>query len=301
MKNSLAFICLVAIWSTTPLAIKWSAVDFAMSSLFIRMAVGVLACLVVLLVIDPNKRFPRAHFKLYFIVGFSIYLSMVFVYWASLSIPSGWIAVIWSLAPILTGVFAHFFTADEKLKSSQVIALLLSSFGIYWIFREASGNELVSTLGIVLCLLGAVVSSSSSVAIRGLSKNAGLSGLNITTGGLVVACPLFLLSALVVDQGIAAVQGQALYATIYLGLIGSCVGFVLYYYLLKAIPAAQVAMITLITPITALLLGNYLNGEPLNSRIWLGTALVICGILAYYYLPKSKSSFRKSKHDLPNT
>lgn len=299
MKNSLAFISLVFIWSTTPLAIKWSAVEFGMSSLFIRMLIGATTCLVVLALVRRDLNFQRHNARLYAIVAASIYLSMVLVYWASQSIPSGWIAIIWSTSPLMTGLCAYLFTSDEKLSLPQGLSMLLSSLGIVWIFYDTSIDFRSSMLGLTLCLLGTLSSSVSSVAVRDLSKNSGLSGLNITTGGLLLACPLFLLTALSIDNGIQTLSTHAFYATIYLGLIGSCVGFVLYYYLLKAIAAERVAMVTLITPINALLLGNYLNGEPLNARIWIGAAFVLCGIFAYYYLPSLGKMASRLKSKLP--
>ncbi len=55
--------------------------------------------------------------------------------------------------------------------------------------------------------------------------------------------------------------------------------------------AERVALITLITPISALLLGIWLNDEAVSQRIWLGAALVISGLALYEYgkyLPWSK-------------
>lgn len=42
--------------------------------------------------------------------------------------------------------------------------------------------------------------------------------------------------------------------------------------------AGRVALITLITPVLALLLGHVLNAEPVLPQVWLGTASIVLGL-----------------------
>ena len=48
------------------------------------------------------------------------------------------------------------------------------------------------------------------------------------------------------------------------------IGFALYYYVLKHLDASRVALVTLITPVLALLLGHLLNGEVIEARVGVG-------------------------------
>jgi drug/metabolite transporter (DMT)-like permease len=79
------------------------------------------------------------------------------------------------------------------------------------------------------------------------------------------------------------VPPRALLAIVYLGMIGSVLGFALYYYVLRHVEATRVALITLITPVLALLLGNLLNGEVLQFETVLGTAAILGGLLLFEY------------------
>jgi drug/metabolite transporter (DMT)-like permease len=72
-------------------------------------------------------------------------------------------------------------------------------------------------------------------------------------------------------------------AIVYLGFFGSVIGFALYYYVIKHLEASKVALITLLTPVIALLLGNLLNGETIGLRLWLGTALILCGLTVHQW------------------
>ncbi len=64
----------------------------------------------------------------------------------------------------------------------------------------------------------------------------------------------------------------------YLGVFGSVLGFVLYYHMIKHLDAGRIALITLITPVLALLLGHGLNSEAVLPQVWIGTGLILLGL-----------------------
>jgi drug/metabolite transporter (DMT)-like permease len=109
--------------------------------------------------------------------------------------------------------------------------------------------------------------------------------LATTVGALAVALPLFALvwwwSA---DARVPnAVPPRAGAAIVYLGVFGSVVGFALYYYVIKHLETGKVALITLVTPVLALLLGSALNGEHVGVRVWLGTLLIGLGLSVHQW------------------
>jgi drug/metabolite transporter (DMT)-like permease len=73
----------------------------------------------------------------------------------------------------------------------------------------------------------------------------------------------------------------AVFSTLYLGIFGSLIGFTLYFYVTQQLAAGQVALITLVTPVTALLLGLWLNHENIASQIWLGTGCILIGLILH--------------------
>ena len=69
----------------------------------------------------------------------------------------------------------------------------------------------------------------------------------------------------------------------YLALFGSVLGFFWYFYLLGRMEAVKVNLLTLVTPVTALLLGHWLNGEAIISAVWAGTALILAGLAMHQW------------------
>jgi drug/metabolite transporter (DMT)-like permease len=106
--------------------------------------------------------------------------------------------------------------------------------------------------------------------------------LATTAGTLTVALPLFIAAWWLADGSVPAnipLRSEA--AIVYLGVFGSVLGFALYYYIIKHVEAGKVALITLITPVLALLLGNWLNGEVAPLRVWLGAGCISLGLVLH--------------------
>ena len=106
---------------------------------------------------------------------------------------------------------------------------------------------------------------------------------SITAGSLVVATPLFLLNFALQQDWPDTIATTTALSIVYLAILGSAIGFPLYFYLLKNLSAERVALIALITPVTALLVGAALNDEIISTHVWLGTALIITGLAIYEY------------------
>ena len=58
-----------------------------------------------------------------------------------------------------------------------------------------------------------------------------------------------------------------------------------YFYLLRHMSVSSVALIPLITPGFALLLGSRLTGEPVSSSLMLGAALILTGLALFNRVP----------------
>ena len=281
MSVPAAYLGIVLIWATTPLAIKWSGEEVGyLFGVTGRMVISVVLAL--LLVWLMRLRFPwhRLARRTYLASGLGIYVAMSAVYWASQYIPSGWMAVLFGLSPIVTGVMARLWLKETGLTLVRGIGILIAIAGLGVIFivgLEAGGRPLLGMTGMLFSVLS---HSASAVWIKRM--NSGLHGLVVTAGGLTVAVPLFLLTWFLQGEAWPVVlPSRTVFAILYLSTVGSVIGFALYYYVLRHVEATRVALITLFTPVIALLLGHWLNSEMLNGRVWLGALLIMSGLLVF--------------------
>jgi len=101
----------------------------------------------------------------------------------------------------------------------------------------------------------------------------------MATGSLLFSMPLYLLVWLLVDGSIPEeIPVRAAASIAYLGVFGSVFGYVMYFYALRHVSASSIALIPLITPVTALLIGQAFNDEQVTAVVWFGTGLIILGL-----------------------
>lgn len=112
----------------------------------------------------------------------------------------------------------------------------------------------------------------------------------------MVAVPLFLLSWFLQGESWPLViEPRALTSIVYLGIVGSVLGFTLYFYVLRHVETTKVALITLMTPVIALLAGKWLNAEQMNPRVWGGAALIMLGLVSFELGGRLFTQLRSSK------
>lgn len=284
MSVPTAYLTVIIIWSTTPLAIKWSALGTGFAfAVMARMGIGVV--LAALIVAAWRVGFPmhRKARQTYLAGGLGLFGAMSFTYWGAQFITSGLVSVLFGLAPLMTSLMAALVLKENALSPDKVAGMALGLAGLYIVFLAESGlggpNALV---GMAALLLAVFIYSASLVWVKRIGDDS--PPLAITTGTLAVSMPMFLLVwALAGGEVPHAVPARAGAAIVYLGVFGSVLGFALYYYIIKHMDTGRVALITLITPVLALLLGIVLNGEVVSVRVWLGAALIVLGLSVYQW------------------
>jgi drug/metabolite transporter (DMT)-like permease len=275
-----AYLGVVAIWSTTPLGIVWSGqgVHFTVP-LFVRMAIGLAVCGLWLLLNRMPVPLDLAARKSYVYAGVSIWASMLCTYWGARFIPSGLISVVFGLSPILTGLFAWLWLREDAFTALKLLGMALGLTGLVIIFRDSMRLGTAGHWGIAAVLLAVTLQAWGLVAVKRIKAD--LPAMAQTAGALAVTVPLSGLSLLVLGTWPSQVPVRSALAMLYLGVFGSALGFALYYYLVRLLESGRVALITLITPVTALFLGMSLNGERLSLRIVAGSALILLGLVSY--------------------
>ena len=283
MSVPLSYITVIIIWTTTPLAIKWSSEGtgfvFAVSS---RMVLGAAIAMLLTVIMRLDIPWHKAAVKTYLFSGFGIAISMMFVYWGAQYIPSGWISLIFGLSPIMTGLLMFFLYGENEFSKDKLLGLLLGLAGLALIFSTGFKLSINAVLGIATVLLSTAIYSFTAIKVK--QHNQGIPALTITATGLMFAMPFYLLCWYLLDGDVPEVIAtRAGVSILYLAFFGSVLGFALFFYILKHVSATRVSLITLVTPVTALLLGRYMNNEPLSLQITAGAIMILTGLASYEF------------------
>jgi len=284
MRIALAYIFIILLWATTPLAIKWSAEGSGfIFGVAARMSIGLLCILCMLLLSRQPLPWHSKARQTYFAIAVQIYGAMMAVYWGAQFIPSGWISIIFGLSPFITALLTALWLGERSLTWDKLLAYLLGVGGLTLIFNTAVQMSFQSVLGISSVLLAVFLQALSAVWVKRLQAK--LPALTQVTGGLIFATPLYLITWWFIDGIIpTTLPAYSLLSILYLGLIATPIGFALYYYVLTHLAATRVALITLVSPVLALFLGYYLNEEVLTIKIIAGTGLILCALLIHSFV-----------------
>jgi drug/metabolite transporter (DMT)-like permease len=279
MSIAAAYIAVILIWSTTPLAIQWSSLGAGFSfAVMARMVIGLGLAAVLLAIWRIGLPLHRQARMSYLAGGLGLFGAMLCTYWGAQYISSGLVSLLFGLAPLATSLLAALWLGERALEPFKVAGMLLGLAGLALVFaaQETTGGAR-AIHGVAALLLAVLIYSGSLVWLKRIGDDS--PPLATTAGTLVVALPLFIAAWWWADgelPGEMPVRAEA--AIVYLGIFGSVLGFALYYYIVKQVEAGKVALITLVTPVLALMLGTFLNGEVVPGRVWLGACCIGLGL-----------------------
>jgi drug/metabolite transporter (DMT)-like permease len=197
-------------------------------------------------------------------------------------IPSGLAAVVNAATPVFGVLAAHVLTRDEPATAHRLAGALMGLAGVAIlagpaVFVAGGGAEL---LGIALCLGACLSYGLSGVWSRRIAQ-VGLKPLPMAAGQCLVSTLMVLPLALAFDQPwtLPAPPMQAVAAVIAFGLFPTALAYVLFYWVLARAGATNAMLVTLLVPVTALLLGTLVLGEVLALRHFMGMAVIGLGLV----------------------
>ncbi|WP_281556262.1 DMT family transporter [Thalassomonas sp. RHCl1] len=282
MSVPAAYFAVVLIWSTTPLGIVWSSETVSPTiAVLMRMVIAAVLGLALLKFKGMSVPGNKQAMKVYWFSALGIFGGMLFSYMAAAYISSGMMSLIFGLSPVFSGLLAQKILNEAKFSRTRKLAMLVSLSGLALVCSDNLSMTEQNPLGLIFILLAVFFFSLSAVLVK--SVKVAIHPMATTVGALLVSIPLFLLAWLVLDGTMPVHEWQArsLWAILYLGVFGSLIGFVAYYYVLQKLSASTVTLITMITPVIALSIGAYLNNETVSTNLIIGAVFVMSGLAIY--------------------
>lgn len=206
------------------------------------------------------------------------------------TVEAGRASLIIALNPVAIALGASLLF-KEPLNRTKITGISISLLGALWVISKGNLQALSSSLSGSsdsgtgafgwgeLMLIGCVISWMSYTLI-GKAAMRTLSPLVASAYACWVGSALLLPVAL--HEGLwkatRSIGPDALSSVLYLGVLGSAVGFCWYYDGLKAIGPAQASAFINLVPVSAILLAAVVLQEPLTPSIAIGAILVILGV-----------------------
>ena len=282
-SHAAVFVALCIIWGSTWLVIKvgldyfppflFAGARFAVASLF-------LLCLFPFL----HAKFPRDAYSwgIMALLGvLQIALTYGLLFWGEQYTSSGVAAVLSATFPFFV-IFGSALIKIESITRRKLGGIVVAFIGVGLMFWRpllpGQGSEGMSLLG-GLAIVGSAASTGVGTVIVKQCSSRIHPATNTLVQSTVGAAALFFVGLATERYGMfAGLSVNALAAVLYLGVMGSALAYVCWYWLISETTATTGSLILLITPVIAVLLGWLVLQEELGSVAAVGTILILSGV-----------------------
>ena len=211
------------------------------------------------------------------VLQFSLNYSLVF--WSEQYITSGLAAVLQSMITVFGLVLAWIFLPNERITPQKIIAVLIGVIGVAVIFLDQLRIEnWMAFLGCVAIVVGAYAAAQASILVK--AKAGAIHPASLVFSQMICGLPAIIIYSLLHDGNPFTFHWtwKAVLCVLYLSIFGTIAAFWLYYWLLSKIESTKAMMISLVTPLLAVVIGYIALGEKLPPQTGLGGLLIIGSI-----------------------
>ena len=203
------------------------------------------------------------------------------IVWGQQSIASGLASILNATTPIFTVVIAHFFLADEQISMRKLIGILVAIAGVVILVLPSIGLGETSSLMGQLAILGATLSYGFASVFGRRFKRLGVSPMMSSAGQLTGSTALLLPMTLAMHSPLNLTMPgtTTLIALVLLAVACTALAYLLFFNILSSAGATNIALVTLLVPVTAVLLGVLVLGERLQTNDLMGMAGIGLGLL----------------------
>lgn len=277
----LAFRFLGVIWGSNFIFMKWAAEEISPAQIVLLRAVFGFLPVFLYALSQRALRWQHIRHAHHFVV--MSLLAMVIYYFAFAKgialLPSSIAGLLSGAIPLLTFLCAWLFLREEHINVTKAAGVALGFFGVLLIARPWSGSDGIDMAGVAYMIAGSLSVGSSFVYARRFISPLNLPAAALTTYQIGLAMVfLFMVTSL---DGINTVfaDTRAWVGLVFgLGLCGTGLAYIAYYYIVANLGALAASSVTYIPPVVALVIGVFLAGDVINPLGYVAMILILSGV-----------------------
>jgi drug/metabolite transporter (DMT)-like permease len=200
------------------------------------------------------------------------------IVWGQSHIDSGLASILNATTPLFSVVLAHFLTKEEKITINRLAGVLMGLIGVaILVGPEALRGMQAQGLAQI-----AILAASCSYALAGIfgHRFQRMDPIIPATGMLTCTGILVLPLVLFIDKpqslGFATLTWGSLLGQ---AILSTAIAYLIYFRILKTAGATNALLVTLLIPISALLLGLLVLGEAVGWALFAGMGLIFLGLI----------------------
>ena len=285
LADWLVFLALGLMWGSSYLFIKIGGETLEPFTLIAaRLGIGlVVLATVVAFAREPLPREPRMYLHLIVLSVVSVALPFFLITSAEQSTDSSLAAIINASVPLFTIAIAAVVLHDEPITPGRLTGLAVGFIGVFILVgRSLGGSGSGSGGGTSHSGEVALVGSSISNAAGAVYARRNVRGLRPMIPALFQVGFAFIITAVLAvvfgHPSATVVRPEALFAVVWLGVLGSGLAYLAFFRLLVRWGATRTTLVAYVLPVVGIVLGVLVLNEQVDARILLGTILIIGGV-----------------------
>ena len=302
LKHWIVFLLLGLIWSTSFLWIKIGVQEVSpMTLVAFRMLFGALTAVAIVILQKASWPRDRKTWLSFAILGpTSLAIPIFLISWGERTIDSAVASILNATVPLFTIVIAHLWLSDDKITPQKVLGLLVGFSGVMVLLsKDLSLRAHSSVLGQGAVILAAIFYAGSAVYARKATRH--VEGPARGAAPLITATIFtWILAPLTLAGKPFQVPALPLtwIAALWLGVLGSALAWIMFYYLLHEIGPTRATLVTYLFPIGGVVFGVIFLRESLSWQLLAGSLLIAASLAVVNAQPFSLS--RKKRVALEN-
>lgn len=217
------------------------------------------------------------------------------IVWGQTHIASGLAAILNATTPLWTVVIAHFTISEEHMTGNRLVGVMIGLTGVAVMIGPDALRGLGSHILAQLAVLGAAISYGFAAIFGRRFRRLGVAPMVTATGQVSASALMLLPVCLLIDRPwTLAMPGLPVWAAIVgTAALSTALGYMIYFRILASAGATNLALVTFLIPVSAILLGVLVLGETLQPKHFAGMALIglalaaIDGRLLRIFRPKA--------------
>ena len=246
---------------------------------FFRVFLASIALWAIVLLSNQKTPMSNTMWKNFFLMGFfNNVIPFSLIVWGETKVAPGLAAVLNATTPFFSVVVAHLATQNEKLTWNRMSGALVGLTGV----AALVGFDAIKNLGVDLIFQLAIIGASISYGICTIfgRRLVGIPPL-VSAASQTAASSLMLLPMmLIIDQpyNLPMPSLNVTVSLIALALICTALAYVIFFMIIKRAGMTNVTLVTLLVPVSAMILGAMFLNEQISARHYLGMVVIGVGL-----------------------
>lgn len=193
-------------------------------------------------------------------------------------IPSGLASVLNATTPLFTVLVMAAF-AEERLLPRRIAGVLLGLLGVVILRGQGLDFTSAQSIGMLMCL--AATLSYGFSALWAKRHMTGIPPLGAAAFQMMTSCLLMAVLSFTFERPweLPMPSMSSVLAIVGTGVLSTAIGFIIFFQIIARSGPSNVMLVTLLVPVSAILLGHFFLGEVIVTREYVGALVIAAALL----------------------